>query len=70
MTAKDIMLFDGIESALDYLHDIINGDTFGDLDDTETGNEGRRAGLSQIEMVRAALSVLRQNLQNLKEDNQ
>ncbi len=70
MTPKDIMLFDGIENALDYLHDIINGDTFGDLDDTETGKEGRRAGLSQIEMVRAALSVLRQNLQNLKEDNQ
>ena len=70
MTVTDIMLFDGIENALDYLHDIINGDTFGDLDDTETGNEGRRAGLAQIELVRAALSVLRQNLQNLKEDNQ
>lgn len=67
MTAKDILIFDGIENALDYLSDIINGDTFGDLDDTENGEEGKRAGLAQIEMVRAALSVLRKNL---KEDNQ
>lgn len=67
MTDKDIALFDGIENALDYLRDIISGDTFGDLDDTEKGEEGRRDGLAQIEMVRAALSVLRKNL---KEDNQ
>lgn len=67
MTAKDIFIFDGIENALDYLSDIINGDTFGDLDDTKKGEEGKRAGLAQIEMVRAALSVLRESL---KEDNQ
>lgn len=67
MTAKDILIFTGIENALDYLSDIINGDTFGDLDDTEMGEKGKRAGLAQIEMVRAALSVLRKNL---KEDNQ
>ena len=66
MTVMDTMLFDGIENALDYLHDIINGDTFGDLDDTETGREGKRAGLAQIEMVRAALCALRRNP---KEDN-
>ena len=65
MTAKDIMLFNG--NALDYLHDIINGDTFGDLDDSTMGKKGKYAGLVQIEMVRAALSVLRKNL---KEDNQ
>lgn len=67
MTDRDIALFDGIENALDYLSDIINGDTFGDLDDTEMGEEGKHAGLAQIEMIRAALSVLRKNL---KEDNQ
>lgn len=67
MTPKDIALFDGIENALDYLRDIINGDTFGDLDDTENGEKGKCAGLAEIEMVRAALSVLRKNL---KEDNQ
>ena len=67
MTDKDIALFDGIENALDYLSDIINGDTFGDLDDTEMGEEGKRVGLAQIEMVRAALSVLRKNS---KENNQ
>jgi hypothetical protein len=65
MADKDIMLFDGIENALDYLRDIINGYTFGDLDDTTTGKEGKHAGLAQIEMARAALSVLRNNL---KED--
>ena len=69
MTVTDIMLFDGIENALDYLHDIINGDTFGDLNDTESGNEGRRAGLSQIEMVRAALSVLRGNFKKDKDND-
>lgn len=67
MTVTDTMLFDGIENALDYLHDIINGDTFGNLDDTETGEEGKHAGLVQIEMVRAALCALRRNPQ---EDNQ
>ena len=69
MTVTDIMLFDGIENALDYLHDIINGDTFGDLNDTESGKEGRRAGLSQIEMVRAALSALRGNFKKDKDND-
>lgn len=64
------MLLDGIGEALDYLRDIVNGDSFGDLDDTVMGMEGKHAGLAQIEMVRAALSVLRQKLQNLKKDNQ
>lgn len=69
MTAKDTILFYGIESALDYLCDIINGDTFGNLDDTETGEEGKRAGLAQIEMVRAALSVLRGNFKEDKDND-
>ena len=64
------MLLDGIDEALNYLRDIVDGDSFGDLDDTEMGERGKHTGLVQIEMVRAALSVLRQNLQNLKEDNQ
>ena len=68
MTAKDIMLFDGIENALDYLHDIINGDTFGNLDDTQMGKEGKHTGLTQIEMVRAALCALRGNFKEDKDN--
>lgn len=56
------MLLDGIDEALDYLRDIVDGDSFGNLDDTETGERGKRTGLVQIEMVRAAMSVLRKNL--------
>lgn len=59
------MLLDGINEALNYLRDIVDGDSFGDLDDTVMGQEGKHTGLVQIEMVRAALSVLRKNL---KED--
>ena len=59
------MLLDGIDEALNYLRDIVDGDSFGDLDDTVMGRNGKHAGLVQIEMVRAALSVLRKNL---KED--
>lgn len=58
-------LLDGIDEALNYLRDIVDGDSFGNLDDTVMGQEGKHTGLVQIEMVRAALSVLRKNL---KED--
>lgn len=55
------LLSDGIDEALNYLCDIVEGDSFGDLDDTEMGERGKRTGLAQIEMVRAAVSVLRKN---------
>ena len=53
------LLFVGIENALDYLHDIINGDTFGNLDDSQDGKGGRRVGLSQVEMIRSAINTLK-----------
>ena len=53
------LLFVGIENALDYLHDIINGDTFGNLDDSQDGKDGRRVGLSQVEMIRSAINTLK-----------
>lgn len=56
------MLLDGIDEALNYLRDIVDGDSFGNLDDTEMGERGKRTGLAQIEMVRAAISALRKNL--------
>ena len=53
------MLYLGIENALDYLKDIVSGETFGALDETAQGREGKSVGLSQIEMIRAAISALR-----------
>lgn len=59
MMDKQQLLFVGIENALDYLHDIISGVTFGKLDDSQNGKDGRRAGLSQVEMIRSAINTLK-----------
>lgn len=62
-TNKQLLLCEAIEFSLDFLGDVINGDAYGDLDDTEDGKMAKRGGLAQVEMIRAAVKELHKILQ-------
>lgn len=57
------MALKGVIDELDYLRDIVDGQTFGDLDDSISGVRGRHAGLSTIALIKCALSSLSDELE-------
>lgn len=57
------MALKGVIDELDYLHDIVDGQTFGDLDGSISGVRGRHTALTTIAMIKVALSALSDELE-------